>query len=236
MLVLWKSWGEPGQRLFTLAAFANFQAPSPRRIARASVWPLLLRLPEPMLARSGAIPAGVGWRFEPKLDGYRCLVCTHGRFRARSRRGWDMAPLLPELEQALPTNVQLDGELVAFDDEGKPDFDRLSERMLHRRDGIAVTYKVFDVLAFDGEATLREPYRARRELLEALTFDGVRTRVVPAFSDGEALFAAVCEWGLEGVVAKRERDSYRPGERLWVKTKNRQTARFAEELAGFARC
>jgi bifunctional non-homologous end joining protein LigD len=189
-----------------------------------------------MLARPGAIPSGVGWRFEPKLDGFRCLVCTHDGFRARSRRGWNMTTLVPELEQALPPNVQLDGELVAFDDEGKPDYHRLSQRMLHRRDGIEVTYKVFDVLAFDGEATLREPYRARRELLEALTFDGVRTRVVPAFFDGEALFAAVCEWGLEGVVAKRERDSYRPGERLWVKTKNRQTARFAEELVGFARC
>ena len=146
-----------------------------------------------------------------------------------------MTSLLPELAAAVPSDVQLDGELVAFDADGKPDFHRLSERTLHRRDGISVTYKVFDVLAFDGESTLREPYRARRELLEALTFDGVRTRVVPTFSDGEALFAAVCEWRLEGVVAKRERDSYRPGERLWVKTKNRQTARFAEEHR-FARC
>jgi ATP-dependent DNA ligase len=62
-----------------------------------------------MLARSGPLPAGSGWRFEPKLDGYRCLVCTHGRFRARSRRGWNMTALLPELERALPPDVQLDG-------------------------------------------------------------------------------------------------------------------------------
>jgi bifunctional non-homologous end joining protein LigD len=224
-----------GSGFFTLAAFTGLLAPSSPRIARVSVRPLLLRLPEPMLARSGAIPSGVGWRFEPKLDGFRCLVCTHGCLRARSRRGWNMAPLLPELEHALPPNVQLDGELVAFDDEGKPDFHRLSQRMLHRRDGIAVTYKVFDVLAFDGESTLREPYRARRQLLEALKFDGVHARVLPVFSDGEALFAAVCEWGLEGVVAKRERDAYRPGDRLWVKTKNRAAPRFADELAGVGR-
>lgn len=58
----------------------------------------VLRLPESMLARAGAIPAVGGWSFEPKLDGFRCLVCTHdGRFRARSRRGWDMRKLLPEL-------------------------------------------------------------------------------------------------------------------------------------------
>src|SRR5436190_7534122 len=188
-----------------------------------------------MLARAGAIPSGVGWRYEPKLDGYRCLVCTHGRFRARSRRGWNMTSLLPELEAALPPDVQLDGELIALDAEGKPDFERLSERMLRRREGISVVYKVFDVLAFDGESTLLEPYRARRQLLEALPFDDVHARVVPSFPDGEALFAAVCDFGLEGVVAKRERDAYRPGERLWVKTKNREAPRFAEELAGVSR-
>jgi len=67
---------------------------------------VILRLPEPMLARSGAIPSGRGWMFEPKLDGFRCLVCTHaGTFRARSRRGWDMTPLLPELAMALPADV-----------------------------------------------------------------------------------------------------------------------------------
>src|SRR3954470_9840685 len=100
-----------------------------------------------MLARAGELPAGAGWRFEPKLDGYRCLVCTHDGFRARSRRDWNMAPLLPELEHALPLNVQLDGELVAFDDSGHPDFHRLCQRMLHHRDGIAVSYMAFDVLA-----------------------------------------------------------------------------------------
>jgi len=174
-----------------------------------------------MLARPGGIPSDPGWRFEPKLDGYRCLVCTHDRFRARSRGGWEVSSLLPEIEQALPAHVQLDGELVAFDDDEKPDFHRLGARMLQRHDGISVSYIVFDVLAFEGESTLREPYRARRELLQALRFDGVDVRLVPAFADGEALFAAVCARGLEGVVAKRERDAYRPGERLWVKTKNR---------------
>ena len=54
-------------------------------------------------------------------------------------------------------------------------------------------------------------------------------RLVATFEDGEALFAAVCERGLEGVVAKRLRDPYKSGERLRVKTKNGATARFAEE-------
>ena len=88
---------------------------------------------------------------------------------------------------------------------------------------------VFDVLAFDGEPTTSEPYRERRLLLEALKLDA-QASAIPTFTDGEALFEAMCERGLEGVVAKRERDRYRPGERLWVKTKNRAAPRFAEEL------
>jgi bifunctional non-homologous end joining protein LigD len=97
---------------------------------------VVLRLPEPMLARSGPIPHGRAWTFEPKLDGFRCMVCTHVLFRARSRRGWDMTPMLPELGAALPANVQLDGELVALDQDGRPDFHRLSSRMLHGRPGL----------------------------------------------------------------------------------------------------
>ena len=195
----------------------------------------MLRLPEPMLARSGPIPTGPGWRFEPKLDGFRCLVCTHGGFRARSRRGWNMTPLLPELEQALPADVQLDGELVAFDSDGNPDFHRLSARMLHRQNDIAVAYVAFDVLAFDGEPTTRESYRQRRELLQALTFDERLARVVSTFPDGQVLFDVVRERGLEGVIAKREGEAYRPGERLWVKTKNVAAARHADELAACSR-
>src|SRR3954452_11588156 len=104
-----------------------------------------------MLAKSGPLPGVAGWSFEPKLDGFRCLVCTHGgRFRARSRRGWDMTPLLPELAHALPPDVQLDGELVALDGDGRPDFHRLGARMLHGGAGIRVTLFVFDVLAVEG--------------------------------------------------------------------------------------
>src|SRR3954447_12872383 len=180
-----------------------------------------LRLPEPMLARSGPIPRGRGWTFEPKMDGFRCMVCTHGGYRARSRRGWNMTPLLPDLAAALPADVQLDGELVALDLDGRPDFHRLGARMLHGRAGIAVTLFVFDVLAAEGLPVTLSPYADRRAPLEQLDVEGPRVRLVATFEDGEALFAAVCERGLEVVVAKRDRDPYRPGERQWVKTKNR---------------
>jgi bifunctional non-homologous end joining protein LigD len=194
-----------------------------------------LRLPHPMLTRAGEIPRGSGWLFEPKLDGFRCMVCTHGGFRARSRRGWDMTPLLPELAAALPEDVQLDGELVALDETGRPDFHRLGSRMLHRRPGVELTLFVFDVLAVDGHRTTMNSYAERRALLEALDLESGPVRLVATFQDGEALFAAVCVRGLEGVVAKRLRDPYVPGERQWVKTKNRATARFAEERDGVGR-
>ncbi len=190
---------------------------------------MVLRLPEPMLARADSIPSGAGWTFEPKLDGFRCLVCTHAGFRARSRRGWDMSHVLPEFRRSLPESVQLDGELVALGEDGRPDFHRLSSRVLHGRPGIALTLFVFDVLAVEGLSTTMQPYSERRALLEELELESRHVRLVATFEDGEALFAAVCQRGLEGVVAKRLRDPYRSGERGWVKTKNRATARFAEE-------
>src|SRR4051812_6192849 len=108
---------------------------------------MVLRLPEPMLARADSIPSGSGWSFEPKLDGFRCLVCTHAGFRARSRRGWDMSHLLPEFRRTLPESVQLDG------------------------DGIALTLFVFDVLAVEGLSTTMQPYSERRALLEELELE-----------------------------------------------------------------
>src|SRR4051812_46807532 len=116
-----------------------------------------------MLAKPGPLPYGRGWMFEPKLDGFRCLVCTHGgRFRARSRRGWNMTTLLPELSEAVPADVQLDGELVALDTDGRPDFHRLGARMLHGRAGIRVTlFVLFDVLAVEGLPVTSHPYSKR---------------------------------------------------------------------------
>ena len=80
---------------------------------------LVARLPEPMLAEAGPLPEGPGWRFELKLDGFRALVSTTGGLRVRSRRGWDMTSLVPELAD-LPPRLTLDGEIVAFGDDKLP--------------------------------------------------------------------------------------------------------------------
>jgi bifunctional non-homologous end joining protein LigD len=166
------------------------------------------------------------------MDGFRCLVCTHGgRFRARSRRGWDMTQAVPEVAERLPADVQLDGELVAWNPDGFPDFRLLSRRVLHGHQPVPITYMVFGVLAVEGVPTTSQPYQDRRALLESLEIERAGVQLVATFEDGRALFEAVCDRGLEGVVAKRLRDMYRPDEALWVKTKNRLRARFAEESA-----
>jgi bifunctional non-homologous end joining protein LigD len=84
-----------------------------------------------------------------------------------------------------------------------------------------VTYMVFDLLRVDGADLTRAPYAERRAQLEALDLNGVYWQTPDTFDDGDALFEAVCAHELEGVVAKKRGERYRPRERSWVKTKNR---------------
>jgi len=77
-----------------------------------------------MLARSDSLPTGGDYAYELKWDGFRAIVSTEGTLRVRSRRGWDMTEHVAFLAQ-LPVRAVLDGELVALDQEGKPDFPEL---------------------------------------------------------------------------------------------------------------
>lgn len=140
-----------------------------------------LRLPEPMLARSGPLPLGDGYAYELKWDGFRAIVSsedgfraivsTQGGLRVRSRRGWNMTPLLPELEE-MPPGLVLDGELIALGDDGLPSFPRLCQRMLHGDSRIGAVFIAFDLLRQDGEDVMEQPYRDRRARLEAAGVEG----------------------------------------------------------------
>jgi len=180
-----------------------------------------------MLARSGPLPRG-DYAYEVKWDGFRAFVSTVGRLRVLSRRRWEMTPHLPEL-QALPHGLALDGELIAFGDDGKPSFPRLCERMLHGNDEIPVMFIAFDVLHAGGEDTLRLPYHRRRAMLDALDFRGDHWSTCSSDEDGDALWHAVCKLELEGIVAKRRSGQYRPGRRDWIKVKNRDYWRYPLE-------
>jgi bifunctional non-homologous end joining protein LigD len=181
-----------------------------------------------MLARSGRLPTSGDFAYEVKWDGFRAIVSTENGLRVRSRRGWDMTELVPELA-ALPVFTTLDGELCAFGEDGLPDFPLVCERMLMRRAETRVTYVVFDLLSLDGRDLTAAPYSERRRRLEELNLNGPSWQTPEIFEDGHALFEAVCAHELEGVVAKRKGGRYRPGYRGWVKVKNREYWRYELE-------
>lgn len=110
-----------------------------------------------MLARGGPLPTRGRWSYEVKWDGFRAIVRAGDDFRVRSRRGWDMTALVPELE-ALPAGVY-DGELVSFVD-GLPYFPAVCARLLNRVDDVVLHYLVFDVLALDGHSVITCPTRS----------------------------------------------------------------------------
>src|SRR5690349_7612217 len=86
-----------------------------------SRWRRRMTLPAPMLARSGSLPAGPGWSYELKWDGFRAIVRAGRDFRVTAGAAGKMTARIPELA-ALPVDAVLDGELVALRDDGWPDF------------------------------------------------------------------------------------------------------------------
>jgi bifunctional non-homologous end joining protein LigD len=193
----------------------------------------------PMLATAGKLPADEErWSFEVKWDGVRAVVYSQpGRFRIEGRRLTDMTDRYPELR---PLNRQLgsrdavlDGEIVAFDENGKPSFERLQSRMhltgesrvKRRAKEIPVTLAIFDLLYLDGRSLMQLPYEERRERLEELGLEGPNWRTPAAHpGEGSALKDASEQQGLEGIVAKRLDSPYEPGRRSrnWLKIKNKR--------------
>ncbi len=180
-----------------------------------------MRVPdfEPMLAtRWPAAFDDPGWWFEVKWDGYRSIVSAEdGRVRARSRRGLDLIGPFPELAGLpIPDGVALDGEVVAFDEEGRPSFSNLQQRTgfggKGTRADVGVNLVVFDVL-FAGEPLTGVPYEERRSRLEDLALPTPIVVPEPLLEQGISLFAAAEAQGLEGIVAKRAGSTYLPGRR-----------------------
>ncbi len=191
----------------------------------------------PMLAGAGDLPAREqGWSFEVKWDGVRAIAyCKPGRLRLESRNLREITDGYPEVRGILRAvgmrEVVLDGELVAFDESGRPSFERLQRRMhvtapnavKRLSASTPVVYAIFDLLYLDGRDLIGLPYRERREALEELELVGPAWRVPAAHpEDGKRLLTATAAQGLEGVVAKRMDSRYEPGRRTgaWIKVKN----------------
>jgi hypothetical protein len=117
-----------------------------------------------MLARSAPLSVGSGWVYELKWDGFRAIVSTEDGLRVRSRRGWNMTPVLPELRR-LPSGLMLDGELVAW--KGRvPWFPNVCRRVLNH-DFSILTFVVFDLLRIDGTDLTDRAFSERREASRA---------------------------------------------------------------------
>jgi bifunctional non-homologous end joining protein LigD len=190
----------------------------------------------PMLARAGQLPdEDDGWAYEIKWDGVRAIAYSQpGELRLESRNLKDITDTYPELfamNAALGSHrAVLDGEIVAFDDDGHPSFEALAQRM-HTASraksrkvakGTPVTYVIFDLLWLDGHSLMGAPYGERRTQLAALALSGESWQTPEhILGEGKALLAATAEQGLEGVVAKRLDSLYQPGARTreWVKVK-----------------
>jgi len=174
--------------------------------------------------------------YELKLDGVRIVADRHDRAVAlRYRNGRSATAAYPEIARAVralaPERVVLDGEIVAFDAEGRPTFERLGPRIhaerpldvLRAQAEVPVTFLVFDVLAL-GDLDLRDlPLIRRKELLlEVVRGRGLVRPLDHLEGNGEALFRFCKEQRLEGVVAKKKLAPYRPGPQRtddWIKIK-----------------
>jgi bifunctional non-homologous end joining protein LigD len=188
---------------------------------------------EPQLATLvDAVPTGSGWIHEYKYDGYRLLIATgDGAATAWTRKGKDWSDKFRALVRAaakLPPGCLIDGEAVALNDKGKPDF-QLLQSTLKEQKGANLAFYAFDLLVDRGEDITKLPNLERKERLAAL-LKGVDPPILYGdhiVAKGEALFDAICAEGGEGIISKKAGAPYRGARtRNWLKVKCVQRQEF----------
>jgi ATP-dependent DNA ligase len=196
---------------------------------------------EPMLAKlTRAIPDGDGWLFEPKWDGFRCIVFRDGdRLELVSRKLRPLGRYFPELGApllaALPDRCVVDGEIVVADASNLGlDFDALLQRIHPAESRVnrlaaetPAAFVAFDLLALGDASLLDTPMADRRAALVGAVRANDVVHITPATTDR----AVAQDWfhrfegaGLDGVVAKPLDGTYQPGKRALAKIKHQRTA------------
>ena len=195
------------------------------------------RLIPPMLATLVAAPfSDKDWLFEPKLDGYRTLAfIDKGKVKLQSRNENDFTAHYQNIVESLRnqpvSQLVLDGEIIALDARGKQCFQCLqgylkSVNIPHPENveaPSAVIYYVFDVLYLDGYDLQNVPLKLRKELLKSVFKPTANVRLIEHFdTDGNKVYQAAVENGLEGMVGKKQDSVYEAGKRSknWLKVKN----------------
>jgi bifunctional non-homologous end joining protein LigD len=167
------------------------------------------------------LPEGPNWTYEVKLDGYRAIGVKSSRETILySRNHKNFNKRFPQITKALddlPADTVIDGEVVALDESGRPDFHRLQHVTA---EASRIHYFVFDFLVLKGRDLTSLPLTERRKLLKSIKFPSGRIRISEQFDISAAdIVSAVRQQGLEGVVAKRKTSVYEAGKRTgsWAK-------------------
>jgi ATP-dependent DNA ligase len=205
---------------------------------------MLLKPPlPPMETRSvEEIPTGEGWQYEPKWDGFRCIVFRDGaNIYLQSKNGQPLARYFPDVADVvskLPAEkFVVDGELVV-PVSGALSFDELQLRLhpaASRVQKLArahrATYIIFDLLAANDASHLKQPLRERRDLLEKFARSNLKSAKYVRLSPATTELPIANEWfkttggDLDGIIAKRLDAAYASGERTAaVKVKQIRTA------------
>src|SRR5258708_11893906 len=168
------------------------------------------------------LPEGLEWLWQIKLDGYRALAVKSGNsvmlFSRRRKSLNRQFPYIVEVLAGLPAGTVVDGEVVAIDESGRPDFNLLQN---FRAEASRIQYYIFDLLCWKDRDLTRLPLIERRELLKSVV--GPRDKRIKISDYIEAapedLLSAVREQGLEGIIGKRKDSLYQPGKRsgAWIK-------------------
>jgi bifunctional non-homologous end joining protein LigD len=167
--------------------------------------------------------------YEVKWDGYRIIsYIEKGKVRMESRSALDYTKKYPPVAKALKElshDAVIDGEVVVFNEEGKPDFDALQTFNGH---DTSINYCVFDLLWLDGYNLISLALTARKSILKELVKGNEVLRFSESFDDGDALYQQALDLDLEGIVAKRKDSSYVPDGRdnNWLKTPTRKRQEF----------
>src|SRR4051812_40845310 len=209
---------------------------SPRTVsrvpgARRSAIPGFIEPCDPTLRERA--PAGDDWWYEIKGDGYRAqLHLQDGGAKVYSRTGLDWTEQFSSIAAAAPKlnadAVVIDGEAVVYGANGVPDFQQL-RRELGRRRSARLRYLAFDLLYLDGYDLRGVEYVERKRLLQQVLKHAPETFVyIEAIeADGDEVFRAACNLGLEGIVAKRADAPYRSGRQdSWIKLKCKKSDTF----------
>ncbi len=182
------------------------------------------------------------WAYEIKWDGMRAVgFLRDGALRLQTVNGLDATERFPELAALAPAlsphDAVLDGEIVTFDEEGRPSFGLLQPRMQARNATTAheravaqpVFYVLFDLLELDGTDITDQPYEDRRALLLQLVDPGPHWKVSEGWiGGGTELLEVMRSQGMEGLIAKRLGSRYEVGRRSrnWLKLKVRRRQEF----------